>query len=312
MTTRTRNLGGTAGTAWTAWLVLAVWCAPAFAQDTCPLHAMLPQAAVGVREAPPGSPFALVLPAPVAVPSSPAFAQHSPNPPEEKRSEKGRPVSYGVEIGLSSGHADRGIVISDRPAVQPFTWVSGSVATLSVWSSFPLGEATDGSRPQILDLELTRAHEWRNFTIEPAIRMFLYRDLLSLYGSRSIEGWLNLSYHAGPLRLFTNQSVDVLAYKGAYFGEAGIAFDRRLSPRVKVGGSFKTGWASSTFNDVYVGIDKAALNLTGAEGQLTVYVKPHVYIGPSFEFNTTINRAVRAALAHPTMFFVGLVTGVEF
>jgi hypothetical protein len=274
MTSRTRKRGGTAGA---VWLALAAWCAPAFAQET-----------------------------------SPAFAQSSPNPPEEKRSEKERPVSYGVEIELSSGYADRGVVISDRPVVQPVTWVSGSVATFSVWSNFTLAETTDGSRPQILELELTRAHEWRNFTIGPAIRTFFYRDPLSIYSSRSIEGWLYLSYHAGPFRLFTNQSVDVLAYKGAYFGEAGIAFERRLSPRVEVGGSFKTGWASSTFNDAYVGIDKSAFNLAGVEGWLTVYVKPHFYIGPHFQFTTTVDRAVRAELAQPTLFFVGLVTGVEF
>jgi hypothetical protein len=217
-----------------------------------------------------------------------------------------------VEVELSSGYADRGLAISDRPVVQAVTWVSGSVAAFSVWSNITLGQTTDGSRPQILEMELTHAHEWRNLTIEPAIRMFFYRDPLSIYSSRSIEGWLYLSYHAGPFRLFTNQSVDVLAYKGAYFGEAGIAFERRLSPRAEIGGSFKTGWASSTFNDVYVGIHKSALNLTGVEGWLTVYAKPHLYIRPYFEFSTTVNRAVRAELAHPTRFFVGLATGVEF
>ena len=304
-------MGRTPKLAGTAWLALAAWCAPAFAQDTSPLTAV-PQPAVGGREAQPGSQYALVLLAPVVLPSSPPFAQNSTNPPEEKRSEKERPISYGVEVEFSSGHADRGLVISDRPVVQAVTWVSGSVAALSVWSNITLGETTDGSRPQILETELTRAHEWRNLTIEPAIRMYFYRDPLSIYSSRSVEGWLYLSYHAGPFRLFANHSVDVLAYKGAYFGEAGIAFERRVSRTIEVGGSVNTGWASSTFNDAYVGIDKSAFNLTGVEGWLTVYVKPHLYIGPSFEFSTTVNRAVRAELAHPTLFFVGLVTGVEF
>jgi hypothetical protein len=244
---------------------------------------------------------------------APAFAQDaSPNPPEEKRSENERPISYGVEIELTSGHADRGFVFSDRPVVQPVTWVSGSVAAFSVWSNIPLAETTDGSRPQILQMELARAHEWRNLTIEPAIGMFFYRDPPNSYSSRSIEGWLYLSYHMGPFRLFANQSVDVLAYRGAYFGEAGIAFDRRVSQRVEVGGSVNTGWASSTFNDAWFGINKAALNLTGVEGWLTVYVTPHLYIGPHFQFTTTVDRAVRAELAQPTWFFVGLTTGVEF
>ena len=244
---------------------------------------------------------------------APVFAQStSPKPPEEKRSENERPLSYGVEIELSSGQADRGFVISDRPVIQPVTWVSGRVAAFSVWSNIPLAETTDGSRPQILEMELARAHEWRNLTIEPAIRTFFYRDPSSNYSSRSIEGWLYLSYHLGLFRLFANQSVDVLAYRGAYFGEAGIAFERRVSQRAKVGGSVNTGWASSTFNDAWFGIDKSALNLTGVEGWLTVYLTPHLYIGPHVRFTTTVDRAVRVELAQPTMFFVGLATGVEF
>jgi hypothetical protein len=256
--------------------------------------------------------FAFLLSARVLLPGSAAFAQDSPTVPEKKPSEKDRPVSYGVEIEFSSGHADRGIVISDRAVVQPVTWVSGHQATFSVWSSLTLAETTDGTRPQILELELTRAHEWNSLTIGPAVRMFFYRDPLSIYASRSIEGWLYLSYPAGPFRLFTNHSVDVLEYRGAYFGEAGAAYVRRVSQRFKMGGSFAIGWASSTFNDAYAGINKSALNRMSVEGWLTAYVTPHLYIGPHFEFSTVVDRAVRAELIKPTFFFVGLTTGVEF
>ena len=34
--------------------------------------------------------------------------------------------------------------------------------------------------------------------------------------------------------------------------------------------------------------------------------------GPHFQFTTTVDRAVRAELAQPTLFFVGLSMGVEF
>jgi outer membrane scaffolding protein for murein synthesis (MipA/OmpV family) len=96
--------------------------------------------------------------------------------------------------------------------------------------------------------------------------------------------------------------VDVLTYRAAYFGTAGI----------EVGGSVGAGWASSTFNDAYVGIDKSALNRMSVEGWLTAYVNAHVYIGPHFEFSTTVDPGVRAELARPTFFFVGLTTGAEF
>jgi hypothetical protein len=48
------------------------------------------------------------------------------------------------------------------------------------------------------------------------------------------------------------------------------------------------------------------------EGWLTAYVTPHCYIGPLFQFNTIVDREVRAELGRPTFLFVGLTTGVEF
>ena len=328
MTSRTPKLTGTVAA---AWLALAAWWLPASAQDTSPLHATLPRSALGVREAqsnssPPAEGESSVsnavrgdnpiCPRPACascpLPRSAAVAETSPNPPEEKQSKKERPISYGGEIGLSSGYADRGFVISDRPVVQSEAWVSWSVVSFSVWSNLTLAETRDGSRPRILQLELTSAHQWRNLAIKPAIRMFSYRDPLNSYGSRSIEGWLHLSYDAGPFRLITNHSFDAVTYRGAYFGDAGIEFERHVSRTVEVGGLFSTGWASSAFNDAYAGFDKSALNRISVEGWLKTYVKPHLYIGPHFEFSTIVNRALRAELTHPTFFFVGLYTGVEF
>jgi hypothetical protein len=334
MTSRIPKLTATAAA---AGLALAAWWLPASAQDTSPLHATIPPAALGVREAQtdnslpaeaessfpqtvrddPDSDPICARPgcANCSLLRSPAFSETSPNPPEEKP-EKKRPMSYGLEIGLRSGHADRGFVISDRPVVQSEAWVSGSVVSFSVWSNLTLAETGDGSRPQILEMELTSEHQWhqwRNLTIKPALRMFSYHDPLnsSSSRSRSIEGWLYLSYDAGPFRLFTNHSFDALTYRGAYFGEAGIEFERGGS-QTKVGGSFSTGWASATFNDAYADFDKSALNRISLEGWLKRYVKPHLYIGPQFEFSNLVDRALRAKLPQPTFFFVGLTTGVEF
>jgi hypothetical protein len=277
-----------------AWLGLVGW--PAFAQDTSPVLAQQRPANGSL----PQHPF------------PPAFAQSSPNPREETPSEKERSILYGVELGLRSGHADRGFVISDRAVVQPVVWVSGSVAEFSLWSNFTLAETTDNARPQILELELSLENEWKNFTIAPAIRMFSYHDPLSSYGTHSFEGWLYVWYDAGPLQLFTRQSMDVMTYAGAYFGEAGIESERRVSPRVEVGGSVGAGWASAVFNDAYAEVNESALDRMSVEGWLTVSVTPHGYISPHFEFSTIVDRQVRAELARPSFVFFGLTMGVEF
>jgi hypothetical protein len=68
---------------------------------------------------------------------------------------------------------------------------------------------------------------------------------------------------------------------------------------------------SSAFNDVWVGIRKSAFNRLSVEGWLTAYVTPHCYIVPLFQFNTIVDREVRAELGRPTFLFVGLTTGIE-
>jgi hypothetical protein len=223
-------------------------------------------------------------------------------------------LSYGAEVAFSSGHADRGFILADRPVVQPVLWLSGRGAELSVWGNLPLAETTDGLRPEIMEMELTRKYAWGGgkFRVAPAVRMFFYRDALSFSDTRSVEGWLTLSYDLGRFRLFTNQSIDLMTYQGAYFGEVGIMSERRVSPRLEMGGSLAAGWASATFNQAYAGVARSALDRLSVEGWVTTYVRPRLYIGPQVELSTIVDRAVRAELMRPAYVVVRLTTGAEF
>ena len=236
---------------------------------------------------------------------APAFAQSTP-------SEAARPITYGVELAFRSGHADRGYMISDRPVIQPVMWVSGNGTDLSVWGNLTLAENADGSRPNILEFELTRTYEWSKLSIGPGARMYFYHDPLSSYRERSLEGWLLLAYDAGPFRLFTNHSLDVLTYKGSYFVDAGLEAEGALSERVELNGSVSAGWASATFNDSWFDVPTAALNRAIAKGWLTAYLTPHLYLVPHFEYNRTLDPAVRAAQLRPSYLLVGLTLGGEF
>ena len=155
------------------WLTF-VACAPAFGQDTAPLQTISPRARA-------------------------AFAQSSPIPSDEQASEAARRISYGVETAFSSGHADRGFIMSDRPVVQPVLWLSRSGAEFSLWGNLTLAQTTDRSRPEILEMEPTREHKWSKLSVAPAVRMFFYHDALNRDNTRSVEGWLHLSYQAGPV-----------------------------------------------------------------------------------------------------------------
>lgn len=218
-----------------------------------------------------------------------------------------------METAFRSGHSDRGFLISDRPVFQPVVWLSRRGAELSLWGNLPLANATDGSRSEIVEAELTRKYEWKRLSIGPAVRMYFYHDRVSRSKSQSLEAWLYLSNDVGPFRVFTNHSVDFLDYRGGYFGEAGVESGWKVSPSVEIGGSFGGGWANSKFNDYWAGVAKSAFNRVSAEGWLTVYAKPRFYIEPHVEFSSIVDRDVRAGdLFSPTYFLFRLSTGVEF
>lgn len=226
--------------------------------------------------------------------------------------EPARLPSYGMGVDVRSGHEDRGFVISERPVVQPVAWVSRGVAEFWVWGNLPLAENADGTLPQIVETELALLPKVGRLKIGPAIRMFVYHDPRTAYSTRSVEAWLYLSYDAGPFRLVSAHSFDIHTYPGAYFGSAGIEFERHMSQRLAAGASFGGRWASATFNDAYAGVARAAFDGISAEGWMTAYMAPHVYIGPVFDFAKTLDPRVRAGLVRPSFLFVGLTTGVEF
>jgi hypothetical protein len=232
-------------------------------------------------------------------PAARAFAQDIP-----------QRMTYGVEIGFRSGHADRGFIINDRPVVQPVMWLSGSGTQFSAWSSFALAQTTDAARPQIVELELTHEQTWGKVTVAPSLRMYFYHDALSAERDRSLEGWLTLSVNAGPVRLFTRHSVDVLTYKGEYFVDVGIESEHRMSA-LELGGSLAAGWASARFNYDYAGVATRALDRVRAATWLNVY-RGRLYTGTHLEFNTIVDPPVRAAVTRPTYLLVTLSMGGKF
>ena len=218
--------------------------------------------------------------------------------------EDSQKFAYGVETDFNSGHVWHGIVLSDRPVLRPSGWISRFGLTLS-------GSTMEGAGLHFTDLGLTYERDWNKLRIEPAIEAYLDRPPAGIHDPNTMEGSLKLSYPAGPLRAFTLHAFDVLAYKGAYFGEAGLGYEGRVRKRTGLAASFHSGWASSKFNGAYIGFDKAAVNFIGAEGSLTYYLRPYLYLRPHFEFNSSAGR-LREYLSPATLNLFGLAVGVEF
>jgi hypothetical protein len=165
---------------------------------------------------------------------------------------------------------------------------------------------------QTTDLIVTHGRDWKKLKIESTLEAYLTRRPRDIDERNTMEGSLKLSYTAGRFRIFTIQSFDILTYKGSYFGEAGLGYERRIAKKTELAVSIHSGWASSKFNDVCIGLDKPAFNFIGVESSLTHYVRPYLYLRPHFEFSSIAARRLREYLSSPTLAAVGLAMGFEF
>lgn len=151
--------------------------------------------------------------------------------------------------------------------------------------------------------------DWEKLRIEAAVDAYSGQQGPDIEAQNTMEGSLKLSYPAGPLRIFTTHSFDVLAYRGSYFGEAGLEYARPITKITEFTISVRSGWASAKFNDVYIGVNKSAFNLVGVDGSLTYYLGPRMYFRPHVQFSSITDRRLREQLAPANIISFGLAFG---
>jgi hypothetical protein len=239
----------------------------------------------------------------------------TPARPPDKQSDSQASVAsatftYGAETDFNSGYVWRGLLL-DGPVEQPSAWISAFGFTLTAWSNVAMTSAYGGAGLNAGGLTLAYDREWEKFKIEAALDTYMGRQSLDIESRNTMEGSLGLSYPVGPLRIFTTHAFDVLAYRGSYFGEAGLEYEKQVTKSAEFTISVRSGWASSKFNDVYIGVDKSAFNFVGAEASLTCYLGSRMYFRPHVEFSSITDRRLRGQLAPADIVTFGLAFGLR-
>ena len=157
------------------------------------------------------------------------FAQESPKHPEEDHN-----LTFGGETDFTSGYVWRGLLLDDGPIMQPSAWISKSGFTFAAWTSHPLSKTSESTHLNASTLTLTYGRDWKKLTIEPSVESYFNRRAEDSNDPNTMEGSLKLSYSAGPLRVFTIHAFDVLTYRGAYFGEAGLGYERHVTKNAEL------------------------------------------------------------------------------
>jgi hypothetical protein len=219
-------------------------------------------------------------------------------------------LSFGAELDGNSRYVWRGLALSEGPVLQPSAWVSLAGFTLTPWANFAFREGDASAGFNELDFTLDYSRDVSNLTVNPSFSVYLYPNQTEAPPTGELA--LALSYPVGPISLFTDHSVDLIATPGAYFGDAGLSFERDLAQNLTVEASAYAGWGSARFNEANFGVSRAALNVAGADLALTWSVCGVFYVRPHTALSVLLDRRLRDEVSSPLLITGGLAIGKEF
>jgi hypothetical protein len=233
--------------------------------------------------------------------------------PSSQASGEGATFTYGAEMDFNSNYVWRGLLLEDGPVGQPSAWISAFGFTLTAWSNVSMTNASGGAGLKTGGLTLAYNRDWEKLKIEAALDAYMGQQSMNIEEDietrDTMESLLKMSYPVGPLRIFTTHAFDVLAYRGSYFGEAGLEYQRQVTKNTEFTVSIRSGWASAKFNDAYIGVNKSAFNFVGAGGSLTYYLGSRMYFRPHIEFSSITDQRLRGQLSPSSIVNFGLAFG---
>jgi len=219
-------------------------------------------------------------------------------------------LSLGAELDGNSRYVWRGLALNDGPVLQPSAWVSLAGFTVTPWANFAFREDGAPAGFNELDVTLDYSRDVSDLTVTPSFSAYLYPNQADAPPTGELA--LALSYPVGPVCICTDHSVDLIATPGAYFGDAGLSYEADLTPSLTVEASASVGWGSARFNEANLDVNRAALNVAGADLALTWCPRWLFYLRPHAALSVLPDRELRTAVPSSLLVTGGLAVGKEF
>jgi hypothetical protein len=234
----------------------------------------------------------------------PAAAQEAEQP------DSGKAVSFGTEVDLNRSYIWRGIRYNQGFLVQPAAWISSYGFTFTGWANIVAqdGDTLAETGTNEVDLILEYGAAAGSLELTPSFTYYHYpRDRSFNSGELAVKASLPI----GPVSLSTDHIIDVVKYKGAYFGDLGIEYEKEFNSKLSFGSYLYIRWASDKFNQNYTGLEEGSLNYADLGLSLPYYLTENLYLTPHLELNIFLNKELGDYLDKNPVNF-GLIAGCEF
>jgi hypothetical protein len=221
-------------------------------------------------------------------------------------------LNLGGEVDFASRYIWLGMPSSQGPVMQPSLWLTLDNTSLTLWSNMNLANEPQRGEFNETDLTLSSEIDWNGWRVEPSFEYWTDRRIRGIPDPATGQAGVELSHGIGPLRVFTNETCDVVAFPGAYYGDAGLSFEKQHK-QLSIFTAARVAWANSQFNRAYAGVAANAVTYSGVEVAATFHPRTgRLYLRPHVEASRIVDRTLRAYVKPNNLFDAGLAIGFQF
>lgn len=212
-------------------------------------------------------------------------------------------VTGGASTSFESRYLWYGLLLGRGAAQQSSMWLSARGYTFTVWNNLVLANGENHGRTDEVDYSLATSLDYHGITVEPGGAWWTFPNQAGVPSTGVLT--LALSKPFGPFSLRSTHTVDVSAYKGAYFAD--LTLSREWEPRAGVTLQASTGIGSGNckFNETYIGPRKTAFN-TANVGFKANWVTGGVTVCPHVVWSSLVDKAIRNSVEEPTVLTYGI------
>ncbi|OGD29997.1 MAG: hypothetical protein A2Y56_05635 [Candidatus Aminicenantes bacterium RBG_13_63_10] len=222
-----------------------------------------------------------------------------------------RAFSWTAEVETSSRYLWRGIPWSGGAVLQPSFGVSADGWTFELWANFNLADAGARGLDEI-DLSLSYLKEWPGLMLEPGLNVFAYPGAAGGEDPPTVEAVLKAGLRlAGPVSIIFEQALDLGAYPGGYYAEAGLGLDLELLPEVALEAAVSQSFGSKAFNRAYWDVSRGLLDAAFLRAALTWSIGGGIFVRARIEEAVLTGEPLREAAGRGSFFSFGLALGLE-
>jgi len=238
-----------------------------------------------------------------------AGAQEAEEEAEAAAAEEEPLVAYAIDVDFVSRYVWRGLAWTAGTAMQPSVSVDSFGFSLWGWTNLVLQHEDYEGQFNEVDAGLSYTYAWDFLELSGGLQVwsYPYQADSPTTGQADVAIWVPL----GELfYLYTDQTVDIGSYAGAYYGELGATFAYETEAGPLVEATVLTGWASDAFNDTYVGVAQTAWNVVQA-GFAVTFPLSYVYLRLHAQCSYLPDADLRAAVDDPFLAVGGIAVGTE-